>query len=136
MSFLFTLCGGSEVGKFSASRRRREETMVPLRVSTLLLVGTASLRCRSSGLVAAAAAPLPSFPGYCSKNMSRNAIPSLEQSLTSSFGDSVSADDVQLLQVRCRLVVRCLGCEEKVVVSTLRRHRAVRVCIPLRVATC
>lgn len=96
--------------------------MAPSRVSALLLVGTASLRCRSSGLVDAAAASLPSFPGYCSKKMSRNAIPSLAESLTSSFGDSVSTEDVQLLQVCCLLVVGCLGHEESVVVPTLRHH--------------
>lgn len=107
----FSHCRGSEGGDSSASRQRSKEAMTPSRVSALILVGTASLRCRSNGLVDAAAAPLPSFPGYCSKNMSRNAIPSLAESLSSSFGDSVSADDVELLQVRCRWlsVVGCLG---------------------------
>ena len=99
-----------------SSRQQSEETMAPSVVSVFLIVGAASFRCQSHGLVGAADSPLASFPGYCSKNMSRNAIPSLAESVTSTFGGSVSADDVQLLQVCCcqlsfgsRAVVRTRG---------------------------
>lgn len=50
-------------------------------------------------ILAADAEMLSSFPEYCGKDMTITAIPSLSDSITSSFGEIVSADDVNLLQV-------------------------------------
>lgn len=67
--------------------------------AVLLLVGTVSFQWRRHGS-AVDASVLPAFPGYCSKDMSTMAIPSLSESVENSF-DGVSAEDVELLQVRC-----------------------------------
>lgn len=67
-------------------------------MARLLLVCVAPSYWQNHGHVDAMS--LSSFPLYCSKDMERNVVPSLADSVSSSFGDSVSPGDVQLLQVR------------------------------------
>lgn len=62
-----------------------------------LAVGTASFQWKSGHVVDAMT--LSEFPTYCAKDMSVFAIPSLAESVSSTFGSSVSEDDVELLQV-------------------------------------
>lgn len=45
------------------------------------------------------AATLTSVPWYCAKDMDTTSIPSLNDSVTQSFGGGVSLADVELLQV-------------------------------------
>lgn len=64
-----------------------------------LLAGTVSTRWRSESGNSVDAAVLSSYPAYCSKDMEAYAIPSLEDSVQSSFDGEVSLADVELLQV-------------------------------------
>lgn len=76
----------------------------------LLFVLTVSSQWRDSGggtFLADALLQLTDYPPYCAKNMDLNAIPSLADSVTQSFGDGVSLGDVELLQVHTQHVESC-----------------------------
>lgn len=63
-----------------------------------LFAGLATSQRRGGTSVGAAV--LSTVPSYCAKDVDAvNAIPSLEASVTDTFGKAVTLDDVRLLQV-------------------------------------
>lgn len=84
------------------------ELLLHRRAVVLVFLGITSLHLRGG-----AAMEWTSLPPYCAKNMSFTAIPSLADSVNSSFGGSISIEDVELLQAS-RVVPQATVCNEPV----------------------